>query len=898
MAPGKPSRKSGVSFVDDRAPIKQSKHRSSLFDDDAVPIRGGKNRVVTFEDDEKVEEEIEEVDLEDDKDGYQGLLSLGSYLGRDQVYRQLGGPENLPFDDETANEFIRDLTIYEDKSVQCTFRHGIQVAEEPSAPFIEVGIFYIRGGDVVEVNDREISILNGDAEFHRSALWKVQTAGDMLLDKDVQRDLRILPIDRTSEAVASYEKRNGGSRGTKNGEDTKDRAKNADHTVNIHDKNVHLLRGFSERGPFDLKATCIEVDGQSLLNLIYNFRKLVTQYGQITIVSPEQTLDILETMAEDARRLFMLSPILTRSTVRLAIQRSRNVRYGVDTGIMFRTFTTSRGIAEVIQQALAHYSSLTGYAEQRARVRPQFLQMLVILLSLLNDSELKRLSPSLEIAFGLKADRVSIELTIFKVLTYEGISPHVFLTGLISSIRGKDTHLEDEEEVRKQAWETILVRIAQTGWLLPVHGSSVGHELGSWTAAWDEKLNNSDIFDHLQFSGQKNTVNMIPPLKISGATLVAQEATAVLSNRLYCAITVQDLVDITNGKPGVYAIVPKPGDHQNDIVLSTSGDNQCEIIVKRETIFDSLEQIWTDLDRICTTVNSLTNSQINTDSRSSSVKKFLTRDKPKQSRPLFNVRQPSGTRTMHTTSISPGLKSDTDTISVSWKLDGRRTTGSELLRGVYIDLVGFKRCIGQLTEFKTDHEQIASQSRSDRRMKWVDSLENNIQQVEKALRAAERERKAVSKKLGQISESDEPINKVYFASNVHQSQDMPFCKYHQTIAKDSSQLTFNSESYVVAADSVQRADISIAQLGGELSIEVNRMLKPGAGVLPKVERPVLRKGETVLLLGGFVAIIETANNRVVNFLHLMAVHRGTSTDDPERRASPSREAKKYDTAII
>ena len=108
-------------------------------------------------------------------------------------------------------------------------------------------------------------------------------------------------------------------------------------------------------------------------------------------MTPEETTTLLETMIEDARRLCIRSPILFRISTRVSIINSENTRYGIDDGSQFRTLITSQGIREIISLSAAYYSSLdpTGTDDHvQVFIRPRFLQMIVLLLSLLNNEDL------------------------------------------------------------------------------------------------------------------------------------------------------------------------------------------------------------------------------------------------------------------------------------------------------------------------------------------------------------------------------------------------------------------------------------------------------------------------------------------------------------------------------
>lgn len=99
-------------------------------------------------------------------------------------------------------------------------------------------------------------------------------------------------------------------------------------------------------------------------------------------------------MIEDARRLCIRSPILFRMSTRRQIVASKNTRYGVDDGMMFKTLTTSAGIKNIIRVSSSYFNSLpqtmlpaNDKQKIHSEVRPRFLQMLVLLLSLLNDGK-------------------------------------------------------------------------------------------------------------------------------------------------------------------------------------------------------------------------------------------------------------------------------------------------------------------------------------------------------------------------------------------------------------------------------------------------------------------------------------------------------------------------------
>lgn len=98
--------------------------------------------------------------------------------------------------------------------------------------------------------------------------------------------------------------------------------------------DVHIVRDLSERNRWDLEAVLIEVDQSSLMALISNYQRVIGRVGPDLPIS--ETLTLLDTMIEDARRLCIRSPILFRMSTRTLITASQNTRYGVDDGGAFK----------------------------------------------------------------------------------------------------------------------------------------------------------------------------------------------------------------------------------------------------------------------------------------------------------------------------------------------------------------------------------------------------------------------------------------------------------------------------------------------------------------------------------------------------------------------------------
>lgn len=93
--------------------------------------------------------------------------------------------------------------------------------------------------------------------------------------------------------------------------------------------------------------------------------------------------------------------------------------------------TTSEGIWIFIKRSVAFYLSLAENSIDKEIVRPKFLQMLVVLVALLNDQDLKNIGGLLEDTFKIPGDREGVEILILKVLPLASINSKTFMEDLL-----------------------------------------------------------------------------------------------------------------------------------------------------------------------------------------------------------------------------------------------------------------------------------------------------------------------------------------------------------------------------------------------------------------------------------------------------------------------------------
>jgi hypothetical protein len=219
----------------------------------------------------------------------------------------------------------------------------------------------------------------------------------------------------------------------------------------------------------------------------------MSDYKQISlksgpIMTPQKTKLLLDRMIEAARIFCLRSPILFRMATRKKIIDSNNTRYGVDSEHSFRTFTTSKGIQSIIDTSASYFKALDPDApgadgHSQRLMRPRFLQMLTLLLSMLNNNDLQATSDLLEDTYKIRSNRAEIELLFLKVIPLTSINSKVFLQGLIPAV---DQWPVPERSLMRQdeVWVDFIISLAKKGYLLPGTVDVLGHAQHSWVSKW------------------------------------------------------------------------------------------------------------------------------------------------------------------------------------------------------------------------------------------------------------------------------------------------------------------------------------------------------------------------------------------------------------------------------
>lgn len=199
---------------------------------------------------------------------------------KDIIYEQIA---NNQFPMEESGFIVRSLEKRADTSVRQTYYDGKRVSEISDTALIpRIGMTFMAGADTPQVNRMEQVGMASKIPDQKSANWRVNTAGTLLSDFEVDTDLSIIQSDNTAKVIARSRDRDLHPAPPHFGPSSTMRgliAKRCDErTVTIHSDHVEIVNDL-KAGTWDLESTLIEVDGSSLTNLIVNYRHLIYRGG-------------------------------------------------------------------------------------------------------------------------------------------------------------------------------------------------------------------------------------------------------------------------------------------------------------------------------------------------------------------------------------------------------------------------------------------------------------------------------------------------------------------------------------------------------------------------------------------------------------------------------------------
>lgn len=726
--------------------------------------------------------------------------------------------------DET-DFMIQQLERKADPRVRRTYENGVALDEVvPSAPVLTVGLTFLPGADKPQVNRSEQTNMEGKEVDQKDANWRVATAGSLLTQFNVSSDLQILQTDQTASIVnrAKFHARDRDRQFPDQRKALTRRSRISD-TVTIDSERVTIVNDL-QHGHWDLRGLLVEVDSSSLWDLMLNYRNLIAGRGpEMTF---EATRTLLDTMIEDARRLCIRSPILFRMSTRVRIIHSENTRYGISHGPQFRTLTTSKGIKEIISLSASYYNSLdpTGSNDSTQQyIKPRFLQMVVLLLSLLNNEDLAEMKDFLEATYKIKADRRDIELLILKVIPLLSINPRVFLSALVPAIEGfkleiRSRNIDDEHS---NTWNVFIQRILSHGYLLPGTVDDLGQARCSWIVKWPEDgFKSTSIFNNLQYSGRLRAINNIPPVEVHPGS-DCTELTVVMTDDSKYVISPRDLDNIIFMTPGSYPM------------QETAEGNRCFDLVIHEIQLDvELYQATKMTNEIVQNVNQwLANPR-----RGGTMISKMVRKRSDHQSFLNDVRG-SG-RLVRMVAVL-----DRAILAVTYKVDGRKVSHIDAVQTMARDIRQLRAVLSHIEQRgdMTDHN-IFSREKGE--------LKQRVEQVKAKINLAEESRASIS---SDQELSTEPIVKCLYPEGVKISDDDIWNEYRAECQDHNG---------LLRVDAIKSSIIGVKWLTAEL-VELYLSQQPSKLVVTPLKSvpegyrgDEVRVGDTAMLLGQYVAIGE------------------------------------------
>jgi hypothetical protein len=208
-----------------------------------------------------------------------GLNDHGMHRQKERLMQELD--KQFPGIEPSPNGIFFEKTVM--GQVRASFYDGIsmQTAVDNAIEPI-VGITFMAGADTPQVNLMEQIGMTQAEPDQKDATWRVNTAGALLRNFEVDRDMTVIQTDNTAAVIAKarqrrvstdgpfYERTNPNTALTARGRE--------DRTVTINSDNVKIVNDLNQ-GKWDLQSTLIEVDQSSLVRLMFNYRHLIHRGG-------------------------------------------------------------------------------------------------------------------------------------------------------------------------------------------------------------------------------------------------------------------------------------------------------------------------------------------------------------------------------------------------------------------------------------------------------------------------------------------------------------------------------------------------------------------------------------------------------------------------------------------
>jgi hypothetical protein len=854
-------------------------------------------------------------------------------------YREIISVKDSAFPSEHI-AWLRGFERSPNTPLRQTYIQGIVQPEvDPNAPTIRIGIIFLEGADKPAVARAEMNRETREKLDQKTPEWRVATAATLLRRFETDDDLSISQPDdsprilekyksneterrrsQLSPTYSEYEPTKPSSKRQTSGSETFQaivKRNIQEHPLTIDSDSVHLIHG-DRASPheYDIMCTLIEVDLQSICALLANFREIIS--SGIRNVSTRDIAMILDTMINDVRRLCTRSPTLFRMATRSIIAKSKNTRYGVSYGTVFATMTTSTGIRVFIERSVAYYTSLNDSKMDQETVRPKFLQMLVMLLSLLNDEDLQQISSILENTFKMPGNRQGLELLILKVLPLSSFNSKVFVEDLLAAtdIGAKKVQLMDRS-MQRNSWRELQTQLARDGYLVPVHIQHTGiseepvaenledmmnamrmpsqqptgfpsdiygtarnynaRELSfqnprSWLAAWPEDTGifDSTIFKHLQHCGKTRSqgslqddivkaVNVVPHLDITSEDK-ENEYVAVFANGARYRVSSHDPEYISKMQSGKYTLKEE---HGNSIV---------DLDIVEEVLNQPFTEAAKQHNELVDQINLFTGGRRERKRlslRRSTSAKFTKIEEPvSATRVWAEIVQPSGTKVR---------------VAEAFKLGDRIVFREDIVNSMNATLSRLTRNTERF-ELAVPQYQIKDSDRDVAMMQQahVTKLMEALDIIKTITFDANRKRAELVQLRGPLLPTD-PISTVIYTSFIQTSGEKPeWQNYGSALHSDNERMIVQSKRLVV--DEVHQGNIIKLEFhSAHLILSIQALGTTAPAAQDEDDDFFIKRGDTVLWMGYYIVHVDPVPDADLPSFEVLAYYRVLSQKRSQRR---------------
>jgi hypothetical protein len=603
---------------------------------------------------------------------------------------------------------------------------------------------------------------------------------------------------------------------------------------------------------------------------------------------------------------------------RSIIARSKNTRYGVSYGTVFATMTTSPGIRVFIERSVAYYTSLNDSKTDQETVRPKFLQMLVMLLSLLNDEDLQQISSILENTFKMPGNRKGLELLILKVLPLSSFNSKVFMEDLLAVIDiGAGKPQLKDRSMQRDRWRQLQIELAQDGYLLPVHIQHTGiseepvadnledmmdamrlptqqpvrfpsdiygtagnynvSEISSqnprlWLAAWPEDIGilDSTVFKHFQHCGKSRSrgslqddivkaVNIVPHLDITSEDK-ENEYVAVFANGARYRVSSHDPEYISKMQSGKYTLKEEHGNSIADLDIVEEVLNQ--------PFTEAAKQHNELVERINQFLGGRRERRRLSMRRSTSTKFTKIEEPVSATRVWAEIVQPSGTKVR---------------VAEAFKLGLRIVFREDIVNGMNATLSRLTRNTERIA-LAVPQYQIKDSDRDIAMMQQahVTKIIEALDVIKTTTFDANRMRAELVRLGGPLLPTD-PITTVIYTSFIQTSGEKPeWQNYGSALHSDNERMIVQSKRLVV--DEILQGNIIKLEFhSAHLVLSIQPLGPTATAIQDEDDDFSIKRGDTVLWMGYYIVHVDPVPDADLPSFEVLAYYRVLSQKRSQRR---------------